>query len=300
MNQQSVEARPGTQHSEAPPVRDIPIWLTLLILLLCIGGGGWVVWKYTNTNPPEPITIAPGHPRAALVKNWRPSEDGGGGGPSRGPRKNQDDDSDGVKSLTPNRSWRVRAGNAYMFVNVGRKGDLEISPNYRSIYTPEQNQLVIMRQRLLQDEAMREFIKVAPDQLAKLKNVPAPEGMKMGADEKKKLDELFQAYRNAKDSKAQEAAEKSLVSALDEVGKKRFEETKAYMVKRVEAIQSALTPDQIKLFNEGANRAAAAPTPPAPAALKPRAETKVAAAAPAAPTTAPTTKPAAAAAAAPR
>jgi hypothetical protein len=263
---QAVEARPGTQHSEQRPVRDIPIWLTLLILLLCIGGGGWVVWKYTNTNPPEPITIAPGSPRAALVKNWRPSEDGGG--VNRGPRRNQDDDTDGVKALTANKSWRVRAGNAYMFVNVGRKGDLEISPNYRSIYTPEQNQLVIMRQRLLQDDAMREFIKITPEQLAKLKSVPPPEGMKMGADEKKKLEDAFQAYRSAKDSKAQEAAEKAVVAALDEIGKRRFEETKAYMVKRVEAIQSAVTPDQIKLFHEGSSRAAvpAAASPGKPTA----------------------------------
>lgn len=242
------------------PVRDIPIWLTAVILLLCIGGGGWLVWKFTRTDVPGPITIAAGNPRSALVKNFRASEEGGGSGAAR-PGKRQDDDTDGVKSLTPNRSWRVRAGNAYMFVNVGRKGELEISPNYRSIYTPEQNQLVIMRQRLIQDEAMRDFIKITPDQLTRLRAVPAPEGMKMAPEEKAKLTELFGAYRSAKDAKVQEEAEKALVAALDEVGKKRFEETRQYMVKRVEAIQSALTPDQIKQFNVGSNPASAPPVP---------------------------------------
>ena len=235
------------------PVRDIPVWLTAVILLLCIGGGGFLVWKYASTNTPEPITIAPGNPRTALVKNYRPE-----GATERTAKKTQDDDTDGIKALTPNRSWRVRAGNAYMFVNLSRKNELEISPNYRSIYTPEQNQLVIMRQRLLQDDAMRDFLKVTPDQLAKLRSVPPPEGMKMPPDEKKKLTDLFEAFRSATDSAAQASAEKAVVAALDEIGKKRFEETKAYMLKRVEAIQSALTPDQINLFNKGPS---SSPTP---------------------------------------
>jgi hypothetical protein len=269
---QVVHPNPITQAAEQRPVRDIPVWLTIVILLLCIGGGGWLVWKYTKTNAPGPIVIAPGNPRAALVKNWRPSDDAGMA--LRTARRNQDDDSDGVKALTPNRSWRVKAGNAYMFVNLTRKNEAEITPNYRSIYTPEQNQLVIMRQRLMQDDAMREFIKVTPEQLAKLRTVPPPEGMKMTPDEKKKLTDLFEAYRAAKESKAQEVAEKVLVANLDEIGKKRFEETKAYMVKRVEAIQAAITPDQIKLFNDGSTKAGAlVPSGASPKLLKTPTET---------------------------
>src|SRR5688572_17692106 len=257
----------STPAAHEQPVRDIPVWLTAVILVLCIGGGGWLVWKYTTTNAPEPITIAAGNPRAALVKNWKPGDDSAG--VSRTPRKVQDDDTDGVKALTPNRSWRVRSGNAYMFVNVNRKNELEISPNYRSIYTPEQNQMVIMRQRLLQDDAMREHIKVTPDQMNKLRGVPPPEGMKMAPEEKKKLTDLFEAYRSAKDSTAQAEAEKAVVAALDDIGKKRFEETKTYMVQRVQAIQSALTPDQIKSFNEGSNKPAIpAGNPASPGALK--------------------------------
>jgi hypothetical protein len=246
-----VPTPPPPKPADQPPVRDIPVWLTLVILVLCIGGGGWLVWKYTNTNAPGPIVITASNPRAALVKNWRPDDASANPAAMRTPRKTQDDDSDGVKALTPNRSWRVRAGNAYMSVSLNRKNEIELSTNYRSFYTPEQNQLVIMRQRLLQDQAMRDMIKMTEDQLAKLKTVPPPEGMKMADDEKKKLIDLFNAYRLAKDPKSQEAAEKAVVAALDEIGKKRFEETRAYMIKRVEAIQTAMTPDQIKQFHQG-------------------------------------------------
>src|SRR5688572_1537804 len=257
-----TQAQPSTpppppKPADQPPVRDIPVWLTLVILLLCIGGGGWLVWKYTNTNAPGPIVITPSNPRAALVKNWKPEDANAANTaalrtPRRTPQQQQDDDSDGIKPLTPNRSWRVRAGNAYMSVSVGRKGDLELSTNYRSFYTPEQNTLVIMRQRLLQDQAMRDMIKLTDEQLDKLKKVPPPEGMKMSDDEKKKLIDLFNAYRAAANNpKAMEAAEKAVVAALDEIGKKRFEETKTYMVNRVQAIQTAMTPDQIKQFHQG-------------------------------------------------
>ena len=244
--------------ADQPPVRDIPVWLTLVILLLCIGGGGWLVWKYTNTNAPGPIVITPSNPRAALVKNWKPEDASTANTAamrtSRRPTQQQDDDSDGIKPLAPNRSWRVRAGNAFMSVSVGRKNpnDLELSTNYRSFYTPEQNQIVIMRQRLIQDQAMRDMIKLTDEQLDKLKKVPPPEGMKMSDDEKKKLIDLFNAYRAAANNpNAMEAAEKAVVAALDEIGKKRFEETKSYMVKRVEAIQTAMTPDQVKQFHQG-------------------------------------------------
>jgi hypothetical protein len=246
---------PPPRPADQPPVRDIPVWLTLVILLLCVGGGGWLVWKYTNTNAPGPIVITPSNPRAALVKNWRPEDAGSASAAAmrttRRPQQ-QDDDTDGIKPLTPNRSWRVRAGTAYMTFNIGKKGDAELtSANYRTFYTTEQNQLVIMRQRLLQDQAMRDMIKLTDEQLAKLKGVPPPEGMKMSDDEKKKLTGLFEAYRAAKDGKSQQAAEAAVVAALNEIGTRRFEETKAYMVKRVEAIQTAMTPDQIKQFHQG-------------------------------------------------
>jgi len=37
--------------------RDIPLWLTALVILLCIGGGAWLVKWYMKEQPRQVVTI---------------------------------------------------------------------------------------------------------------------------------------------------------------------------------------------------------------------------------------------------
>jgi hypothetical protein len=37
--------------------RDIPVWLTGLVLILCIGGGSYMVWSFLRDQPRQVATI---------------------------------------------------------------------------------------------------------------------------------------------------------------------------------------------------------------------------------------------------
>ena len=85
--------------------------------------------------------------------------------------------------------------------------------------------------------------------------------MKIDDADKLKLANLFKAWQKSNDK----ASEKALLTGLDEVGKKCEAPTKEYEAARAQAVRTALTPEQLKLYREGGT---------AKPAAKPQASTK--------------------------
>ena len=251
-----------------PKTRDIPIWLTGIVLILCIVGGGWLVRWYSRDTGTQAIEV-PLEDSAAVAANARVR--GQLGMPGGNPRAQRDNGGffaaavDGVKpSGTSGKAWIVRSGDATMYVSQGRNGQLDLNPSYvTQKLTPEQAQVLMMRRRLMTDAAMREQIQLTAAQLESLRKVEDFRGMVIEPTDRAKLTSLFQAWRTSPG----DATEKPLVAALADVAKRAAGPTQAFDASRVEQVRKILTPDQVKRFNAG-------PTPPngtptAPPAAKP-------------------------------
>lgn len=259
------------EHKESK-TRDIPLWLTALVILLCIGGGAWLVKWYMQAQPRQVVEIPDDKVQAKPAGNgWRGTFNNGINGfarnnGSRGPR---DINANGVQPWGAN-SFRIKTGDTVMTVNYS--GDkFDISPRYLNVQKVEGAELVMMRLGILTNADLREYLKVTEDQLAKLRAVPLPRSETLDKADKEQLSELWKAYHSATgDTKA--AAEKKLLAAVDEIGRKNRAATVAFEVNRAEMVRAAVTPEQIKLYQASGGNVPAkkepAATPPPVAPVK--------------------------------
>jgi hypothetical protein len=268
-----------------PKTRDIPIWLTGVVLILCVVGGGWLVRWYTRDPGAQAIEVPLEDPAtAAAAAKFRGPLAGYAPGGSARPQRDGSFVGNvvGVRAFgNSGNAWIVRSGEATMHVSVGRKGEVDLNPSYvQQKLTPEQAQVLLMRRRLMTDATMREQIQLSAQQLDALGKVAEFRGMVIEPADRAKLTTLFQAWR----AKPGDATEKPLVAALVDVAKRAAEPTKAFDSSRVEQVRKILTPEQVKRFNEGPTPQNAAPaTPPAAPAAKPVVGTPAAAGRPGAP-----------------
>lgn len=263
-------------------VRDIPVWLTALILLLSLGGGGYLLSWYIKDKPRAKEIVKVDLPTPRGGNNWRgPGGTRGTGGTGGNPTRNTPSNSggDGIRTSAnrPN-TWNVRSGESLLYVTVDRSGALELSPSYvTQSLTPDQAQLLLMRRRLLSDKPMRDHVKLTDEQLTKLKNIPDFKGMLISDDERSQLVKLFEAWRKAP-SADKPKAEKEVLTTLAAIGKKQLEPTKAFDSGRAQSVKDIVSAEQLKLLQSTPPSGGATPAP------KPT-QTVVA------PATKPTTKP---------
>jgi Spy/CpxP family protein refolding chaperone len=226
--------------------RDIPIWLTGMVLLLCIGGGGWLIMWYMRDNPNRVVEIPEDKSVNYATGNggraWRTQ-----GAGQAAPRIRINPDADGIQASSKT-SYRAKVGNTLILINSNGGNRTDFVPQYLNARSPEQADLSMMRMSLLSDSNWREHLKLTEEQLAQLRNkVPPPQVMKLDPQDSLRLAGLWKTYQNAVSS-AKPAAEKAFLAAVDEIGKKNIPAYKEYEAKRAEAIKAALTPEQIKLY----------------------------------------------------
>jgi hypothetical protein len=260
------------EHKESK-TRDIPLWLTALVILLCIGGGAWLVKWYMQAQPRQVVEIPDDKVQAKPAANgWRGAFNNGNNGSgftrNNGIRNQRDINANGVQPWGAN-SFRIKTGDTVMTVNYS--GDkFDISPRYLNVQKVEGAELVMMRLGILTNADLREYLKVTEDQLAKLRAVPLPRSETLDKSDKQELSELWKAYHSA-DGSAKAAAEKKLLAAVDEIGKKNRAATVAFEVNRAEMVRAAVTPEQIKLYQASGGNVPAKkePAPSTPTLLVP-------------------------------
>jgi hypothetical protein len=249
--------------------RDIPIWLTGIVLLACLAGGGWLINWYMKDKGKQTVDITSEVTAAAANGNGRPMRTGGGNGSGRtfngyngnggggggGYRTRApavDLSADGVQSYNSATS-RVKSGNAVLLASNSPNGRLDLS-YFKSVRTSEQEQLAMMFIAVRGDSNWREYLNVTDAQREMFAKVPpampGPAPMKSDPSDKAKLAPLWRAYRDAvaKNSADKATAEKALLTALDEVGQKNLQPTKDFEDARTAAIKAALTPEQVQKF----------------------------------------------------
>jgi len=258
--------------SKESKTRDIPIWLTALVIVLCLGGGAWLVKWYMKETPTQVVDIP--DDKVPQGNNWRQgrqANNNGGMFRNNNQLPQKDINANGVQPWGRN-GFRVKTGDTIMNVTYSGKG-FDISPQYLNIRTPAQAELAVMRMSILGDPNWREALNVTEDQLTKLRKVPLPKSMTLDKEDKEKLSELWKAYHDGpSDKKA--AAEKELLAGLDEVGKKNLAATKEYEATRAELVKAALTEEQIKMYQSSGGKAPTKETPVIRTPIPAKSETK--------------------------
>ncbi len=239
------------EHKESK-TRDIPLWLTALVILLCIGGGAWLVKWYMQATPRQVVEIPedknPAPVRGTGFRGFPQAGNNGGNNPRtvRGNfAGNKDINVNGVQSWS-NTSYRIKSGDTIMNVNyVGDKFDF--SPRYLNVQTVDVAEMIMMRLGIMSNAGWRDYLSVTDEQLAKLRAVPLPRSETLEPADKAQLSELWTAYHGASaDAKA--AAEKKLLVAVAEVGKKSRLAAVAFDENRAQQVRAALTPEQIEKY----------------------------------------------------
>lgn len=251
--------------------RDIPVWLTGLVLILCVSGGSYMVWWYLRDSPKQVATI----PQDQLAnisgpggRNTYKGTLGNGGGSQRPMRDPQRDlSADGIQQWGRN-SYRAKIGNVAMTVSYSSNGRAEVNPMYLAgVRTAEEAELGVLRMSLIQDPNWRQTLNVTDEQVKKLRNVPPQLSMKLEPIDRTRLTDLWKTYKDGTGDKA--AAEKAVLTALDEIGKKNLQATKDYEAERARRIREALTPEQIQQYRNSGGKPGAMAKPaaaPQPAA----------------------------------
>ena len=214
----AAEAQPA----DAPkPVREIPPWAVVGVVVACLAGAAWFVWaNWLRSGPAERIVIL-----------------------DRGP-------DDGVKQLMGGR-YEVRSGNAAL--TVSKKGDNDADMDFRWVkqeyLTPEQIKMLTIVLRLSREQAMADELGVTPEQTERLKANRAKAKVELTEADRSRLKELFLAYDAQKDKDTKRKAETRLIKGLDAVAATLEGPAKQIAADRTVDAKSILTEEQIQRWD---------------------------------------------------
>jgi hypothetical protein len=228
----------ASNSATTPTVRqpgDLPTWFTVLIVLLCVGGGGGLVWWYFTT-PPKVVTVAITAP---------PQRTGQQQG--RGPQQRQEapEWNNDVRPVTS--GYNGRAGNVRLVARKLPDGQFELTVRYRTPLIPRP-QLMLTRVPAFADSpAQSAQLKLTPEQIAALKQVPRQQGMLMSAEDTQQLRAAFDTFEKAPPDQ-RTAPKQKLLELLGALDAKNLEPTKAALIANVAAIRAILTAEQQQMI----------------------------------------------------
>lgn len=260
---------------EQTKTREIPPWVSIALIALCLAGGvAFVVWQWRGEPDKERVVV--NDPRAS-ADPMRPMPNRQGRRMANAPgRWRMDPAADGVMPMG-NPGWRVKSGYTVMAVaKQGQNRDFVYGYLRPLNAAPETSALRIAQFRLLHDPTMAQTLKVTPDQMARLKALPeltvssgvpgvaVTAAMKIETADRERLISLWNTYEQAAAGPAKAQAEKALLAGLDELGKKNLEPTRQEVAALARQIKVILTPAQWGAFtpNPAASSMPSATPPP--------------------------------------
>ncbi|HEX3356135.1 MAG TPA: hypothetical protein VHS31_04050 [Tepidisphaeraceae bacterium] len=210
-----------TSLSEAPAstsdnFRKIPKWLTVLVVLFALGGGGWFVWSQFS-GPREGVAF----PIGAISDPW------GGRGPRQPPPPRQNQNTPGIRSMGAGLS-RVQSGDFSMQLAPAVTSFAPLRMNYPVDKLINADERALLR--LAIDASNPVFVKnlqLTDDQGKKLADIrKQPNGIVLSDADRDRLGKLWKAWNDAKDKPAKDAVQKDLLAAMTEVGNRDLDATR--------------------------------------------------------------------------
>ena len=222
-----------TQEESKP----LPVWLSIPIILLCLGCGGWIIRWYVMTDPISHETTiladAPAQP------TYQPRNFGGGQGnnrprPALQRRGIQFDQNTGVMDL---RTEKIRAS---VVVSKGTASLRNIFYINVSFLPQDAYKKILQVRNLIPDQKRTEAMKLDVHQVNQLRSLQGNPPMAISADDKTALLAAAQGY--VADQQNRAALEPKILQQLDEIGDRSTDATKQAALDRAAQIDAIVTP----------------------------------------------------------
>ena len=215
-------------------------WIAIPLILLCLGGGGWMAHWYISTDQltHESTVLGPASNTPTLRFNRPAPAD------AAPPIQRQD----------PNGNvWWVHSRDAAAMIESAGKGQpiTVRAVNYNSYqFVPqEQRNMIFAARRIGRDQTVAKNLNLTNDQLRQLRSLTGTIGMTTQQPDIDLLTSLWAQYQAADQPADKLAAQSKLVDALTEIARKSVDPTKAAVADRAAKIKAVLTDDQWKQFD---------------------------------------------------
>ncbi|MFI5379211.1 MAG: hypothetical protein ACHRHE_07940 [Tepidisphaerales bacterium] len=231
---------------EQASLRKPPPWLVAVILALCCGGAGVMIWMMLDTGTPSVVVVKtdkpparPGTPRLPpAVTGWL----------NAAARAWSDTDApEGVRTL-PAGIWRAKAANLIMEVEKTRE---KVSFSFRYIkyefITPELRLLSAAADEVRARGQQGRIPGIKAEQIDALRALSKPEGVRVGESDVQRAKQAWAAWEQA-DDKARPAAERELVGVLGDISTGSYDSTRRTYLVYGDTIKTILTAEQINEF----------------------------------------------------
>jgi hypothetical protein len=221
--------------TDQPAPNPLPTWLSIPIILICLGGGGWIIHWYVMTDPISHESKILGDPPAQV--QW-PA--GPGGGRNRGlpPRRIQDRTGGRYEAFTEQAHADVTVANG--------KATFHLIAYMNYAFVPDEPKKTIFAARnLIRDATRTAALKLTPNQINKLRGLTWTLTMVVKPEDKELLGKQLAQYVAAAE-KDRPAAEIQALKTLDEIAARSTEATRQEAIDHANQINSIITPDMWK------------------------------------------------------
>ncbi len=224
--------------------RSSRIWLSVLIVLLCLGGGAWFIGWYVGTPIASgPVIVGDAQVDPAPNRNVNRGQNR----PNRQPAGDVRE----LPATSAGKRWQVRSGVSIMQVvqAAGQAASFTYTYNNPRFLNDAQRDTWMMFYRLRFDRAMADHVKLTDEQKKKLADVSTTLDMRVSDADKAKLAEAWAAYHAAEVGGKEKAAE-TVTNVLREVSRTSLEPTRTDFDARIAVIRSILTDEQIQAYRK--------------------------------------------------
>ncbi len=246
--------------NHAQPRRELPAWVFLLIILLCLGGGiAFVVWYFRTPNPiseqvvfksPEQIAAE----RAERRRNAQARAGGQGGWNLRE-----------VSREGEIRTYQVSGNNITMHVRDNPNGEKEFTfrhPRGLNLLPFEMRNLARMRWRILGDDNVADYLRVTVEQRRRLREMELSNDLVVSPEQVERMRKLWD-QANVRSGRTPPDIRRQIVELLNTIATESESPTRALWTSQLQSIQSILTPEQIAAYAQMGRSGAQRPPPPA-------------------------------------
>lgn len=211
--------------------KGVPAWSAGLILLVAVGAGGWILWRYWISPPSvgEVVTIAPSAAPAV-----EPALDVGPENPNIHNIRNR---------------WTTVGGPLMFIVFRDEGGDSHYDFRYMISAVPRGKNFIWDHRGYLRTGAARDQLHLSDQQFQSLQplcftalNAPIPD------DQQKNIEAAWTALLSAPQS-GKVAAQKALIGAVEQAGAAVAGQATDAAEQRAERITAILTPQQLDAFH---------------------------------------------------
>ncbi len=261
--------------TDATPRREVPAWVFVLVILLCVGGGvGFVYWYFMGPSPVARQVTLKSPEEIAAETRQRPERPARA---QRGERNRPQIQAPTRARPTPSalelvsergnqRTYRVRGRSLVLEVVDRRNGEdrFTFRTSGRQLLNDEQVALASLRWRIMRDAAAAKYLNVQDWQMERLRQVEPNSAVVSEADQAQV--KALWAELDVWSGRVDDNRVRRLVALLDEVGQRAEQATRARLAEQVERIKTILTPEQLDAWQKGMPEGGNPPVPPAPAA----------------------------------